>query len=302
MPEGDTIHNHALALRPLLVGAIVQRAESRGAGALRRLVGLRVDAVIAQGKTLWIHFEKGPSLRIHLKMNGYWRALGQAEPSSNTADSATRSLAKHAGAALYLGTDRSQVACYRTREVAWVRVRRGGEGEPAYTVPSTQGPDAMDPSTTAELAAARARSLVRSDAPVAQALLDQRVVAGLGNVFKCEALHRCGLHPATPLVRLPQAELEGLFRVALKQLRRNFGVWPRRTVGKPGRAGPKLSIYGRRDGCGQCGTLPHQSWLGEPPRVTWWCPRCQPPRDSEVVPAEITPPPSLDRDNCAIEP
>jgi endonuclease-8 len=108
--------------------------------------------------------------------------------------------------------------------------------------------------------------------PVLDALLDQRIASGIGNVYKSEVLFACGVHPATPLGELSPDARRRLWATAAEQLRANLGGGGRDTTGGAG-----LAVYGRRSRpCLRCGTPIQWAALGEHHRGTSWCPTCQP--------------------------
>src|SRR5215213_2566078 len=111
-------------------------------------------------------------------------------------------------------------------------------------------------------------------APVAElgdALLDQRVAAGIGNVYKSEACFAAGLDPFTPVGQLDEGRRRQVVTAAARQLRANLGSVDRTTYGDGG-----LAVYRRADRpCRRCGTPVRRAPQGQPLRSTYWCPRCQ---------------------------
>ena len=122
-------------------------------------------------------------------------------------------------------------------------------------------------------AVARIADFVGPDRIVADVLLDQRVAAGIGYVFKSEVLWACRLHPASPIGVVPAAQQRELFETAAGQLHANLTTSRRTTVpGPPG----SLAAYRRaRRPCLRCGVGIRSAMLGEHQRSTYWCPRCQ---------------------------
>jgi formamidopyrimidine-DNA glycosylase len=114
------------------------------------------------------------------------------------------------------------------------------------------------------------------DADIADVLLDQRVAAGVGNVFKSEALFAVGIHPLTPIGALDGSARRRLWTTAQRQLRANAGPGPRRTtVTNHG-----LAVYGRHHGgCPRCDGAIEYAPAGPnaSSRSSYWCPACQPP-------------------------
>ena len=139
------------------------------------------------------------------------------------------------------------------------------------------GPDLLAPGFDAAEALRRLRE--RGPVPIAEALLDQRALAGIGNVFKSEVLFEGGVHPETRVDALSDARLAGLVDIARRQLAANvvetmprFG---RRTTGRMAIA-EGLWVYGRGGRpCRRCGTPITFARQGPGARPTYWCPRCQ---------------------------
>ena len=148
------------------------------------------------------------------------------------------------------------------------------------------GPDLLDESFDAGAAVARvrARQAVAAVAPIADVLLNQRVVAGIGNEFKSEVLFVAGVHPFTPVSALSDAELARIFGIGRDQLRANTAVRERLAPSRGRRTRDSLDrdgalwVYGRGGKpCRKCGTLIQAKKTGIDARLTCWCPRCQPP-------------------------
>src|SRR5262249_37773738 len=122
--------------------------------------------------------------------------------------------------------------------------------------------------------------LAEPGAEIGSLLLDQRIAAGVGNVYKSEVCFACGVDPFTPAARVPEDTRRRLYAAAHRLLRANLGAGPRQTVG--GLSGDRtqrgggLAVYGRRgQGCRRCGTPVRARRQGPEARMTYWCPRCQ---------------------------
>ncbi|MDP9240971.1 MAG: DNA glycosylase, partial [Actinomycetota bacterium] len=137
-------------------------------------------------------------------------------------------------------------------------------------------PDLLDPA--ADLAEAVRRLLDRPDRAVGPALLDQRNLAGIGNLYKSEVLFLSGVSPWTPVGEV--AGPDQLVGLARRLLRANKDRWEQITTGEtaPGRQHWVFERAGRP--CRRCGTPIRSAEQGDPPyqRFSYWCPRCQPPR------------------------
>jgi endonuclease-8 len=123
-----------------------------------------------------------------------------------------------------------------------------------------------------DVAVQRASLLSSPDSQIAEVLLDQRIACGVGNVYKSETLFACRVNPFTPLRDLDEATRRSLFAAAARLLQANLHDAARTTVLTGG-----LAVYGRaRRPCLKCGTAIARRSHGQPVRVTYWCPRCQP--------------------------
>jgi len=121
------------------------------------------------------------------------------------------------------------------------------------------------------------RLRARPERAIADALLDQRNLAGLGNLYKAEVLFLRGIHPLTPVGEV--ADLEAVVDLAHRLLMANRGRWTQATTGSV-RRGEESYVYGRAGApCRRCGTLIERDSVGE--RVTFWCPSCQPARTAQ---------------------
>ena len=177
MPEGDTLFRTAAGLRPFLVGRDVTAAHVQGPGAvpqIHRVVGQRIDAVEAHGKNLLIRFDGGLELRTHLRMQGSWHRYRPGE----------RWRRPPARARLVLEVPGSVAVCFDALVVELFEQR----AESLHGALSRLGPDLLDPAFDADEALRRMREPSRAALDVAVALLDQRALAGIGNVIKNEVL------------------------------------------------------------------------------------------------------------------
>src|SRR4051795_5041114 len=177
MPEGDTLFRTAAGLRPYLVGRSVERARAQGPGPVpqvARLIGHRVDAVESQGKNLLIRFDGGLELRTHLRMNGSWHRYRPGE----------RWRRPPGRARLVLEVPGAVAVCFDAPVVELLEER----AEPLHAPLAGLGPDILAPDFDADEAIRRLRDPGRADRSIAEALLDQRALAGIGNIYKNESL------------------------------------------------------------------------------------------------------------------
>jgi endonuclease-8 len=273
MPEGDTLHRTADGLRPYLIGRPVTAARANGPGAIpqvQRLVGATVTEVEAIGKNLLIRFDTGLELRTHLRMNGSWHRYRPGERWRRPA----------ARARLVLEVPGAVAVCFDAPVVELLEVR----AERLHPALAALGPDLLAPDfepTGAAEALRRLRDLARADRAIAQALLDQRALAGIGNVYKSEVLFIERVDPWAPVGKVPDEALTRLVATAHRLLVANAdrrGGPERVTTGRARAAdGQPLWVYGRAGRpCRRCGTLIASRRQGtELPRLTFWCPRCQ---------------------------
>ena len=266
MPEGDTIFRTAAALRELLVGREVLAARARTPGpAIERVVGSRVTSVEALGKHLVIHFDHGLALHTHLRMGGAWHRYPPGERWRRPAWQAR----------VVLEVPQHVVVCFNA-PVAELLEERAVEHHPAI---QTLGPDLLAPAFDVDEALRRLRA--RSAMAIGEALLDQRALAGIGNVFKNEILFLERMHPWRSVGELDDPSLRRVLVTAERLLRLNVQLgWLSRTttLGDPAaRAGSRLWVYGRAGRpCFRCGARIQRRRQGELPRITYWCPDCQP--------------------------
>lgn len=261
MPEGDTVHKLAhfldAALRGCMVGEVRLHpafGQSRGA--------LRVDAVRAEGKHLFIAFAGGLALRSHLGLYGSWHRYRPGE--------VWRKPARQAG--IVLVTDDWHFVCFNAKEAEWLNA----DGPRCKDSRRRTGPDLIAAPPEPDRLLARLDDVAPGTLLV-DLLLDQRVAAGIGNVYKSELLFIEGCAPTLTLAETPPETLIALYRRAASLLRANLGGGPRQTrTNRDGRG--NLWVYARRGlPCLRCGTDVQRAMLGAPPRPTYWCPRCQPP-------------------------
>jgi len=264
VPEGHTVHRLARDLaRDLGVNAVTASSpQQRFAAGADLLDGQVATRCRAYGKHLFVDFEAGDTLHIHLGLIGKFR---------RTAPDAPRDTVR-----LRLAVD----------HIAWdltgpMTCTVGGP-DTFTDVTTTLGPDPLRrdgrlPDFSERVATRRV--------PIGAALLDQRVVAGIGNVYRAELLFLVGIHPSVPSLMLADAEVNDLWNVATDQLRR--GVRLNRivtvdpadvgasSVGRIG-ADDRLHVYKRAgEPCRRCGAPIERFVLAG--RKTWFCPTCQPP-------------------------
>jgi endonuclease-8 len=268
MPEGDTLFRTAAGLRPYLVGRPVRAARATGGAQVGRLVGATVDSVDTIGKNLLMRFSNGLELRTHLRMNGTWHRYRPGERWRRPA----------ARAVLVLEVEGAVAVCFDAPVVELFEARAEG----LHPALAPLGPDLLRTEFDPADALRRLRDPSRADATIGEALLDQRVMAGVGNVYRSEILFIGKVDPFARVARLDDATLGRLIATARRLLFANVGRGrgPERSTTEGAReaGGAPLWVY-RRAGrpCRRCGTPIRSASLGrELPRTVWWCPSCQP--------------------------
>jgi endonuclease-8 len=275
MPEGDTLFRTAAGLRPHLVGRVVTAARARAPGPrIERVVGQEVTAVEAVGKNLLVRFANGLELRTHLRMHGSWHRYRPGERWRRPAGRAV----------VVLEVADAVAVCFDAPVVELLEVQAERLHEPLASL----GPDATADEFDRSEALRRLRSPERAGRTIAEALLDQRALAGVGNVYKSEVLFVERVDPFARVGDLGGATLGRLVDRARALLLANRSSVARVTTGPAGdgRAsalGPaappgrgRLWVYGRSGRpCRRCGSPIRSRRHGELPRTTYWCPSCQ---------------------------
>ena len=255
MPEGDSYARAARRVGSVLSGKTIETVAG-SSPAIRRasakILGARVTEVRSRGKRLLIELDTGITISSHLGMNGRVRVgPGRRSPFAETLllQTATHHVVFNAAR---IEADRTAV----------IEARLG-----------RLGPDLLDPDFAAGVTRA---DLFPRDRLVSDLLLDQRVMAGVGNVFKNETLFLEKVNPSTPVGSLTQGQIEGLIERARRLLVANASKPFRSTTGLPGPGGRNW-VYDRAGlPCRRCGRAILEEMVGRPPRVTFWCPGCQP--------------------------
>ena len=259
MPEGDTIHYAASRIRPVLQGHVPDALETPHARFARdrwpeRLAGRVVESVDAHGKHLFLRFEGGLAIHSHLRMTGSWRVLEAGRRWS------------------------------RSPRAAWLVLRRGDHEVVQFNGPVLElmtesrtrldrriaglGPDILAP----EFDYDRFLRRLREDdptRPIGEAVLEQRTIAGIGNLWKVEACFEAGIDPWRPASRVSDAEAVAIVDAARPRMQQSA---------RDGNQSRFKRIYGRAGlPCPRCGAVARiqERGQGDGNRPTYWCPRCQ---------------------------
>jgi len=258
VPEGDTIHYAAGRLRPVLAGHVPDEIRTPHARFGRdhwpeRLAGRAVTSVDAHGKHLFLRFEGGLTIHSHLRMTGSWSVV----PRGGTWP--------------------------RSPRAAWLVIRRGAEEVVQFNGPVLelmtdsrtrfdQRIAGLGPDILAERALDVPTILHRlrhddPSRPIGDALLDQRIVAGIGNVWKVEGCFLAGLDPWRPTADVADEEVVAVLDAVRPLMQQSARVGDHRrfrqiyaTAGRP---------------CPRCGEPVRSRGQGDDNRTTYWCPGCQ---------------------------
>jgi len=279
MPEGDTIFRAARTLHRALAGRTVTRFESVFPRLTRidhdaPLRGRTVDSVEARGKHLLIHFSGNLVLRTHMRMHGSWH--------------------------IYRPGERWQ----RPRHQMRIVIETGVIDAVAFDVPVAEfitaaelahapairdlGPDLLADGFNVDEAVRRIEE--RREMSIAEALLDQRAIAGIGNIYKNEALFVAGVHPFDRVEALSRDTIEKVVTTAAKLMRANVregtsGAMIARTTTRRGDPSARFWVYGRGGKpCRRCGSIIQRRKQGPDARSTYWCGRCQLPTSNSQLP------------------
>jgi endonuclease-8 len=271
MPEGDTIFRAARTLNEALAGQKVTRFETALAPLARvddqePLTGRTVEKVFAAGKHLIIDFSGGLHLRTHMRMNGSWHIYRPAE----------RWRRPRRDMRVVIGTDRYVAVGFNIPVAEFLDDRSLLRQNDLRRL----GPDLLAPEFDADEVVRRITA--RPAAEIANVLLNQRVIAGIGNVFKSEVLFLAGINPYAACGTISEPDLRRLLAISRKVLRHNVehGRSDRITMNSMDRS-RKLWVYSRGgEPCRRCATPIEYRKQGPDARGTYWCPRCQ----SEPIP------------------
>ena len=275
MPEGDTIFRAARALNKALAGAMVTEFETAyaqlaSANDNEPLTGCVIEKVEARGKWLLIHFSGDLILVTHMLMSGSWHIYRPGE----------RWKRPRADMRIIIRTARYEAVAFSV-PVAQFHTARSLERSTA--IPKL-GPDLLKESFAESEAKARIRA--RADEEIGNVLLDQKVMAGIGNVFKSEICYVCGIHPFRRVSSLSEREIDCLVDSARKLMAANVTeaagdqivtyTGLRRTTGRSDPSA-RVWVYRRKgEECRRCGTIIEMRRQGPGARSSYWCPECQP--------------------------
>lgn len=276
MPEGDTLFRTARTLHRTLAGRPITGFRSTFPHLTRfhddtPLIGRQVASVESRGKWLLIHFSGGATLATHLLMSGSWHIYRPGERWQKPA-SHMRIVLENAD--YHAIGFRVPVAKMHNAQSLARELR----------IPEA-ATDLLSPDFDAE--AACARIALEAGRDIANVLLDQHVLAGVGNEFKSEICFVCSVHPFARVASLSASQIAALVAASQRLLHANVledsgdtvvtyrGL--RRRTTRASHPSARVWVYGRAgEPCRCCGSLIERRAQGPDARVTFWCPRCQP--------------------------
>ncbi len=303
MPEGDTIFRAARALNKALAGRVVTGFET-GVAMLARVsddtpvVGRTVERVESRGKWLLIYFSGDLILVTHMLMSGSWHLYRVGE-RWRMRRSAMRVVVRVGATLESMGNIPTQaelgLGTQSEGEGGWEAVLFNAQIAEFHTARSLErssqvpklGPDVLGGEFTVDGGVARLEAYARDnpDAEVGVVLLNQRVMAGLGNVYKSEVAFAAGVNPWRAMRTVTRAEMEKVVEFSLRYMKANVAdgksdgivtyAGNRRTTRRMDKE-ERLWVYGRQgQECRRCGAIVMMRKQGEQARVTYWCPECQ---------------------------
>lgn len=283
MPEGDTIFRTARTLRKALAGKPITAFRSTFPNLTRvhddtPLTGQLVSAVESRGKWLLIHFSGGATLATHMLMNGSWHIYRHGEKWQ-----------KPRRDMRIVIENSDYIAVGFTVPVAEMHTAQSLARHAKIPAPQN---DVLHPAF--DLESVKQRVLAHSNEAIADVLLRQDVLAGVGNEFKSEICFVSGVHPYCRVASLTPQQLQAVITTAQKLVAANvqwdsgdtivtYGGRHRRTTNASD-PGASVWVYGRAgEPCRRCGEPVRRRIQGPDARVTFWCPRCQPMPDGSDI-------------------
>lgn len=262
MPEGDSVYRFAARLRNVLEGREILAARSHGPGPVpqvQRIVGATCTAVRPQGKNMLLSFDNGLVLRGHLRMYGTWHIYRPGQPWQRPESQAR----------LVLEVEEAIVVNFSAPVIELLEER----ALPVFDPVAKLGPDLLDDAFEPRRALTNFRAPHLSALTIGDAIMDQRVMAGVGNIWKNETLFYAGINPWRTVGELDDETLLRIITTAQALLRAS--------VRKPNSLNitrrPSMYAYMRGgQPCRKCFTRLRSAPQGQDIRHTAWCPKCQP--------------------------
>lgn len=258
MPEGDTLLVTARVLARALTGSpVIETVRDARLGGACDFAGRTVVGVEARGKNLLVLFDDGRVLRTHLMMTGSWHLYRPGERFRLPAHRAR----------LVLKTAEWWAVCFAAPVIEELRA----VDLPRHPQLATLGPDIL----TDAFDAVQARENLKAfpDEPLGVALMRQRAVAGIGNIWRCETLFLLRLDPFRPVRERDDAVLDETLATARRLMRASAAPYG---GSRPGLGRPPMNVHDRAgQPCFRCGGVVRARSLGDPPRSLFHCASCQ---------------------------
>jgi formamidopyrimidine-DNA glycosylase len=268
MPELPEVEHATRLARRISAGrtitsvAVRHASQKRGLPArqARSLIGDRIVSVVRRGKSQWFRLASGRELRVHFRMTGDW-LIPEPGPLPRTVR------------AVLTFDDGSRLALDDPRALSVISLC----ADPGSQADGL-GRDALDPGLTPRVLA---ELLVRRRIPIKVALLDQAIVAGVGNIYASEALWRARIDPRTPANEIPVASLRKLLRAVVATLNAALQRQQRYYGRASGSESDRFDVYDREgEPCRRCRTPIRR--IAQAGRSTYFCLRCQVPRTPRI--------------------
>jgi len=259
MPEGDTIYRTAMTLRSAIGDGVVTEVETRESGSPKEsLAQQRLIDIEARGKHLLMRFSDQHVLHSHMGMTGSWHLYHRDEPWKKPARRAT----------IAIWFSDIVAVCFSPKTLEWL----SPSAFKRHRYLRQLGPDILAATFDEDEVLRRIR--LHNAVPIGQAILNQTILCGVGNVYKSEVLFLQRLNPMLTVEQLGDEQLTSLIARTQKLMKQNLAGYPRRTrfFGDPQR----VWVYGRKGHpCFECGTAIDMQRQGDLGRSTYYCPTCQ---------------------------
>ena len=246
-----SMQHNASALRTALIGQKMSSFETSASLIVAPKIGRTIEELRLENRSIEIIWDDGIVLKTKMKFSGSWRIFHDGEKWSKSKRFAQ----------IIIGVDEMSVVCFGAGEIEAYHdfdLRR-------HPMLGRLGPDLSDPNVDLNDCVDRLMNYENPDETIADVLLDQRVMRGIGNVHRCELLWTCELHPWAKVSSLTVEECLELVSLAAGVLRGNSHL-----------ASTELAVYGKHGKiCGRCSGQVRVTHHGEANRVLYWCVDCQ---------------------------
>ncbi|MEK7295544.1 MAG: hypothetical protein AAB018_03320, partial [Actinomycetota bacterium] len=248
-----------MALRTALLGKELLRFEAPQLIGIRPGIGRVIEEVRSHGKHIEIIWDDGVVLHTHMRLFSSWDLYRVGERWKKSKDRAR----------VMIVVSDWIVVCFNAAVVETYK-----DFDPRrHPILGRHGPDLTRSNADLEECVDRIMNYQERDTTIAEVLLDQRVMCGVGNVYRCELLWACEIHPWAHVGSLKRGECREIVRLASEMIQANLDHTPHNR-GSESDGG--LAVYGRQGKhCHRCGDVIKVTHHGEAHRVLYWCPNCQ---------------------------